>query len=55
MIAGLIVVLVAVMLGEFASAKAEPYLDIAFYAGVAMSLVGAALVALRAMSARRTA
>lgn len=55
MIAGLMVVLVAVMLGEFTSAKAEPYLDVAFYAGVAMSLAGAALFAIRVMWARRTA
>jgi uncharacterized membrane-anchored protein len=52
-IAGLIAVLMAVTLAEIASATAETYLNLAFYAGTATVVVGAALVAVRVMWARR--
>jgi hypothetical protein len=51
---GLIALLVAVTLAEIASIQAEAYFDLAFYAGATMILVGAALIAVRVMWARRS-
>jgi hypothetical protein len=54
MCGGLIAILVAITLGEIGpAARAEEYLDLMLYGGVAVCAVGAVMFTCRAMLARR--